>query len=112
MASATREPAYISISRQKREHLESQIPSEWRLTSEFLPTESTERVLDVPRKCGLLTAKEVDITEKWDVKGMLGELKSGRLKAYDAVLAFCKVSNPVMVLDRICSDDNMNREQQ
>lgn len=98
MASTTKEPPYISISRQKREHLESQIPSEWRLTSEFLPTESTLRVLYVPRKCGLLTAREVDITEKWDVKGLLGELKSGRLKAYDAVLAFCKVCYFILMM--------------
>jgi hypothetical protein len=100
MSSPSNDPGYISVARRKQEHVESQIPSEWRLTSQFLPNEFTGNVVDVPRKCGLLTAREVDITEKRDVKGLLGELRAGRLSAKEAVLAFSKVHYPVPVCGR------------
>lgn len=48
-------------------------------------------VLDIPQRCGLLSSRQLDITEKWDVKGLLEEMRSGRLKAKEACEAFCKV---------------------
>lgn len=48
-------------------------------------------VMDIPRRCGLLSTKQVEITEKWDVKELLGEMASGRLKAKEVCEAFCKV---------------------
>ncbi|OAX80492.1 hypothetical protein ACJ72_05170 [Emergomyces africanus] len=98
------EPAYKAIARKKLEQLESRIPKEWRLSDQWIPAgmlsveESvmvtnkydTVNVMDVPRKCGLLNAKELEITEKWDVKGLLQQIATGTLSAREVSEAFCK----------------------
>lgn len=51
----------------------------------------TGSLLGVPRACGILNAKEVEITENWDIQGLLHEIAEKRLKSEDVALAFCKV---------------------
>lgn len=48
-------------------------------------------ILDVPSKCGILSAKEVKITEGYDVRGLLNEIATKSLSAEEVTLAFCKV---------------------
>ncbi|PGH28252.1 hypothetical protein AJ80_00143 [Polytolypa hystricis UAMH7299] len=98
------EPAYKAIARKKRAQLISRIPQEWRLDNKWIPggmlsaeesitnIEAYEavNVMDVPRKCGLLSSKQLQITEDWDVKGLLGEIANGRLGAKEVCEAFCK----------------------
>ncbi|KAK2747763.1 hypothetical protein FQN57_001793 [Myotisia sp. PD_48] len=100
------EPAYKEIARRKQAQLEARIPQEWRLAAKWIPagTLSIEESItnasnyddsdltDIPRRCGLLTSKQLEITEKWDVKGILAELASGRLSAKEVAEAFCKRS--------------------
>lgn len=100
------EPAYKAIARKKLEQHESRIPKEWRLSDQWIPAGmlSVEdsvivtnkydavNVMDVPRKCGLLNAKELDITEKWDIKGLLQQIAAGKLSSREVSEAFCKVS--------------------
>lgn len=102
------EPAYKAIARKKLEQLESRIPKAWRLEGQWIPTgmlsaeESvmvtdkydSVNVMDVPRKCGLLNAEELEITEKWDIKGLLQQVATGELSAMEVSEAFCKVSFP------------------
>jgi hypothetical protein len=47
--------------------------------------------MDIPRTCGLLSAKELDITENYDIRGLVAEMAEARLKAEDVVRGFCKV---------------------
>lgn len=102
------EPAYKAIARKKLEQLESRIPKAWRLEGQWIPAgmlsaeESvmvtdkydSVNVMDVPRKCGLLNAEELEITEKWDIKGLLQQVATGELSAREVSEAFCKVSFP------------------
>lgn len=48
-------------------------------------------VMAIPRTCDLLTYKELEITEKYDVRGLVAEMGEGRLKVEDVVRGFCKV---------------------
>ncbi|KAM5475476.1 hypothetical protein MauCBS54593_001165 [Microsporum audouinii] len=98
------EPVYKEIARRKQAQLESKIPQSWRLPARWIPagTLSVDEsitntrgydqsdITDIPRRCGLLTARELEITESWDVKGILAEIASGKLSSKDVCQAFCK----------------------
>ena len=117
------EPPYISIARRKRLDRWSQIPQEWRIppTSSYysyvIPaaveptgdmtgdtedadnekngiTSSQRNVMDVPRECGLLTAKELKITEGYPTcASLIMDIKRGKnLRAEEVARAFCKVT--------------------
>lgn len=49
-------------------------------------------VMEIPRTCGILSSQELNITEKYDVRGLVAEMTEGRLKAEEVVQGFCKVS--------------------
>lgn len=99
------EPEFKEISRRKQAELDSRIPQGWRLQAQWVPpgmlspeesitnTRQYEsvNVMDIPGQCGLLSTKQIEITEKWDVKGLLAELAAARLSAGDVCEAFCKV---------------------
>ena len=83
-----------SIRARKQAERESRIPSAWRLPSHLIPSDSDESALnvtDTPRTCGLLSRKELDITEKYDATALAAELNAGRLKCVEVTEAFCKV---------------------
>lgn len=102
-------PQYLAIAERKWHQLNSSIPPEWRLPDRYIPygmklspldsihkideyRKDTGQLFDVPRECGLLSDKEIRITEGFDVRGLLSEIHTGKLKANDVVNAFCKVS--------------------
>lgn len=73
--------------------------------------------MDIPRTCGLLGPRELEITESWDVRGLLGVIARGEVKVVEVVGAFCKVSRSLSLSlyiykCRIMSIDHENREQQ
>ena len=71
----------------KREHLAAATPVEWILpTSNTIPT----NVLDIPRSCGILSARELNITEKYTADELVQALASGKFTALEVTLAFCK----------------------
>lgn len=78
------------ISRRKQEEQAARIPKEWRLARK--PATNRTNHLDVPRECGILTEKEVEITERYDATALVKEVAEGRLKSVDVCRAFCKVS--------------------
>lgn len=83
---------------QKYKQCQSQIPEEWRLPSELtqdlvhpLETSKNDLIeLGVARRSGILTAKEVQITEEHDVQQLLKALAAGKLTAFEVAVAFCK----------------------
>jgi amidase len=81
-----------SISKRKKDEQSSRIPKEWLLRDAFKPTSDVINVLDVPRKCGLLSQKELDITEARDATDLVEKLARGELKSVDVTTAFCKVN--------------------
>ncbi|OJJ62898.1 hypothetical protein ASPSYDRAFT_674213 [Aspergillus sydowii CBS 593.65] len=94
---------YPEIAERKQAQLWERIPQEWRLSPSLVPAgmhspaESVANVqydrvnvMDVPRSCGLLSARQIEITENWDIKGLLGQIHSQKLTAKEVIEAFCK----------------------
>lgn len=83
----------------KRKRVQALIPDAWKL-----PAETTEQLLkypleksknnlielDIPRRSGILTAKELQITEGYDVGQLLKALSSGELTSLEVTTAFSK----------------------
>ena len=79
--------------KQKRADVAKQLPQEWRLPSSILDTISataTISVLDVPAKCGILTEKEIDITENHDAVDLVAKMAAKELSSVEVTRAFCK----------------------
>ncbi|KAI9368106.1 amidase signature domain-containing protein [Aspergillus egyptiacus] len=94
---------YSTIAERKQSQLLERIPSQWRLSASLIPpgmhsaAESVNNVqydrisvMDIPASCGLLSSKEIGITENWDIRGLLGQIHTQRLTAKEVVQAFCK----------------------
>lgn len=71
----------------KRRRLTESIPAEWLLKDP--PDESVLNVTDIPKSCGLLSTKEIEITEK-SVVELLSLLANGTLSSVDVTTAFYK----------------------
>jgi hypothetical protein len=103
--------AYATISQRKLAELDAKIPSEWRLSDSQIPpgmlspAESITNVkqygrvnvMDIPRTCGLLSARELEITENYDVRELLRAMADKRLTAEEVTTAFCKVCTPSLI---------------
>lgn len=77
----------------KRVSTFNKIPKEWLLPIEQASqyTESNPiSVLDVPRTCGILTQKELDITEKHDATDLVALMSKGEVSSVEITTAFCK----------------------
>ncbi|KAL4912660.1 amidase signature domain-containing protein [Aspergillus aurantiobrunneus] len=75
----------------KRDELAGKIPLEWRVPSALLDkAASLDNILDIPRQTGILTERELDITETLDATALLGRLLNGEFSAYEVTVAFCK----------------------
>ena len=71
----------------KRARQKASIPKEWLISP--VPEDRTN-VMDVPRTCGLLTERELEITETTDVTELLGKLASAEYTAVEVTTAFYK----------------------
>ncbi|KPI44635.1 Acetamidase [Cyphellophora attinorum] len=82
----------------KQASLQAKVPKEWRLPESItsllkLPlAEHPNRLidLDIPRRSGLLSERELQITEKYTVRSLLIALRSGEISAVEVTTAFCK----------------------
>lgn len=82
----------------KQQSNRDKIPKEWLLPSSVLEAlqmplaEHPNRVndMDIPRKSGVMTEKELEITEKYTVEQLLLKLKNGDLSSLEVTLAFSK----------------------
>jgi Asp-tRNA(Asn)/Glu-tRNA(Gln) amidotransferase A subunit family amidase len=76
------------IAQRKQAERQSRIPREWLLSS--LPSPSTLDVRSIPRICGILTSKELEITENYDATSLAEAIRSRSLTAEEVTTAFCK----------------------
>ncbi|EJD42742.1 general amidase [Auricularia subglabra TFB-10046 SS5] len=74
----------------KKQQQQKSIPAEWLLAEQALPPPDQKNVLDVARTCGLLNAREIEITETVDIPSLLQRLASGEWSAVDVTTAFYK----------------------
>ena len=78
-----------SVSKRKKEEQDGRIPKEWKLSS--LPEANVKSYTDIPHKSGILTKKELDITENYDAVALAEAIKARKLMCIDVTRAFCKV---------------------
>lgn len=98
-----------SLVAKKQAEVAKELPQEWRLPTEILNTISESAnisVLDVPAKCGILDAKEIDITEKYDAVALVEKIAKKELTASEVTLAFCKRA---AVAHQVVSRDHADR---
>ncbi|RDW58558.1 uncharacterized protein DSM5745_11249 [Aspergillus mulundensis] len=83
--------AWEKKAQRKRDELAAKIPKEWLLDLELLKkADELDNILHIPRQSGILTEREIDITEGSDATALLSRLKDGELSAYEIAVAFCK----------------------
>lgn len=98
----------------RRAKRDSGIPSEWKLPSAIwdflkLPLETNKNNLidlEIVKKSGLLTDKELEITEDFNVGALLSLLATGKLSALEVTIAFSKRAAIAQQLVGIQSEDN------
>lgn len=82
----------------KQKKSQSLIPEAWRLPESITKTlqypleEHANRLLDldIPKRSGILSARELEITEANTVADLLSKLASGTYTALEVTTAFCK----------------------
>jgi len=77
----------------KQQECEQKIPPDWRLsTDEVAFAKQTPRLIeaDIPRRSGLLSDLELDVTENYTASQLLVKLASGQVSSLDVTTAFCK----------------------
>lgn len=76
-------PDWQSVSAVKREENAAKIPKEWRLSESILSKVNKEadlNVLDIPKTCGILNEKEIELTESYDATALLEKMASGEVR--------------------------------
>jgi amidase len=67
------------------------IPEAWRLPKSMIPApKEAVSVMEIPRKCGILSEAELDITENYDAVALVEKLASKQLSAKEVITAFSK----------------------
>jgi hypothetical protein len=72
-----------------RDILDNSIPKQWLLPADQLPSPERTNVLDIPRECGILTERELQITET-DATGLVETMAKGIWTAEEVTIAFLK----------------------
>jgi len=78
------------VSRKQIENA-SKIPAAWRLPKQLITLSETSgiNVLDVPRQSGILSERQLEITEQYDATDLLRKIQHRELSAYEVTEAFC-----------------------
>lgn len=82
------EPEWKTLSKGKRKAQQDSIPPEWTIPQYAISEHSN--VIDVPTNCGLLTSRELAITETTDVGEILEKLRTSEWTALETTRAFYK----------------------
>lgn len=78
---------YIDISRAKCEQRDRLIRNEWKISQKLA---LGNNVLEVPRTCGVLSEREINITEYNDALDIIERIRQQVYTAEEVALAFCK----------------------
>lgn len=80
-------PTWQEIAAEKKARQTASIPKEWLITP---PPDDVLDVTDVPAKCGLLSARDLEITTVADATVLLQKLATGEWSSVEVTTAFCK----------------------
>ncbi|KAL5433649.1 hypothetical protein PMIN07_008649 [Paraphaeosphaeria minitans] len=75
---------------QKKDQQFARIPSDWRILHDRRPAPNATNYLDIPRKCGILSDEELEITEEYDATALAEAVRARKLTSVDVTRAFCK----------------------
>ena len=75
------------IAAEKKARQAASIPKEWLID---LPSDDVLDVTDIPAKCGLLSARDLEITEVSSVAVLLSKIATGAWSSVEVATAFCK----------------------
>lgn len=64
------------------------IPESWRLPAEALPSQPNASVINIPQTCGILNARQLEITELTATE-LLARIAAGQVSSVEATEAFC-----------------------
>lgn len=81
-------PIWRRLCAQKQKSQHDSIPRDWLIAK--LPLQDHPNVFDVPAKCGLLTERELMITETTDVGLILRKLRTAKWSSLETTTAFYK----------------------
>ncbi|KAL3424676.1 amidase [Phlyctema vagabunda] len=84
----TASSTWQDIAHRKQAARQALIPREWLLSSP--PPSSVTNVLGIPRSSGLLTARELEITEQHDATALASCIRAKRYTAEEVTVAVCK----------------------
>ncbi|BGP39571.1 hypothetical protein JCM10449v2_003522 [Rhodotorula kratochvilovae] len=74
----------------KRAARDALIPPDWRLPAEVLDDKERKNVTSVPKECGLLSEREMEITEMDEVEQLAKLIADRTYTAEEVATAFCK----------------------
>jgi hypothetical protein len=74
-----------------RDILQNSIPKQWLLSTDRLPPISRKSVINFPRESGLLSVRELKITDM-SATALVTEMDKGAMTAEEVVVAFLKRS--------------------
>lgn len=90
MGNLVAKPSPWEIEAEKsRRILADSIPKQWLLTPEQLPPTDRFNVLNVPAESGIMSEKELQITQT-DATGLVRKMGAGDLSAEEVTIAFLK----------------------
>jgi amidase len=75
------------LAAEKKRRQTASIPQGWLITP---PTDDVLDVTDVPSSCGLLSTRELEITEVGKLTVLLDKLATGEWTSVEVTTAFCK----------------------
>jgi hypothetical protein len=75
------------LAAEKKARQAASIPKEWLIVP---PSEDILDVTDIPAKCGLLSARDLEITEVTSVAALLSKIATGAWTSVEVTTAFCK----------------------
>lgn len=79
-----------AIAAGKRAAVDRLIPPEWKVPPDLLPNRERADVIGFPAESGLMSARELEITESDSVQGLMDRLARGEYTAVEVTVAFCK----------------------
>ena len=86
MIHSTRIPVWEEVVQRKRAVRDAALPSEWLLRPGQVMDDQLD-VMDVPTKCGILSTREIEITEM-DAVTLVQELINRRYSSYEVCFSF------------------------
>lgn len=75
------------LAAEKKARQTASIPKEWLIVP---PSDDVSDVTDIPAKCGLLSAGDLEITEVSSVEVLLDKIATGEWSSVEVCTAFCK----------------------